>query len=607
MPRGHSPHRFTAAIALTCAIGLAIAGPTAAPAAAKSRSPAVTARQLARGIAQARTPARRYRSLRAVMKAMHVGVYRGNGRAIARGAERDRKDLYVYDFTLRLLAEAVADRQTISGSELAARLTAVLAPLKRPAIGAARLRSVLRSSVRWARRHPRDKGALVPLLVRELGRRSVHQDLTKPPAAKALRFDAAQAFVLTADVAGAVSNRAHHRRARVRRAESAVRGARPAGVCEDFRPLYEAYENGKTGATLIRGIRAIANWVGDAVVGNATKGALNFALIDELVTVTGSSPNGEITHYGPGPHEGSWWADRGGSALDFQVHVEASKKLPDLVARCGYLAGVNLPLRGGVPEVPVGWQDQSPSTSESLAGNGVVWDPDAQTNTGGDAGYHFTPHDERLRGVGHEEMVGRGRVLASVNLQEAIGGPALSLSPNVWALMPPKTVEFPYQVWAHRAAGYRFNAGAPFTWTHVNHGDGTGDVVWSGSTADTVTGYVCREDPGTSWQGTVSPGEWGVFPPWGHLEDSPPVFLHWMAPLPFGVGVPLFASLRDGPPLSVRLNDTDPASVTVSRAGVSSRTSPIPGFGHLAYSDEPQAPGSWTVNVVEDTEHCLPR
>ena len=590
--------RALALLAMAVALSL-----TAAPAGAKPRSQAPVAARLAKGVTAARTPAGRYRGLLAVAKALHVGVYRGSGKPIARGAERGPKDLYVYDFTLRLIAGALAQNTTTSAEQLAAELTAATAPLKRRAITADSLRSALRASVRWAGAHPRSRAALVPLLLRGLGRRSTRTDLARPPAASALRLDAAQSFVVAADLAGAISNRAR----RAAKPRSAVL-ARPAGLCDDFKPLYEAYETGKTAASLLGGIpAAVAGWIKDATVGNLTTGVINAGLIDQLVDLTSTSGDAtQYTHYGPGPHSGAPGMDAnlGGRSLQFRVRVQTSAKYPDVVAQCGYLAGINLPLSGGVRDVPVTWQD-SATAGESLADNGVITRQDGTTDEDGDALAEFTPANERLRGIGTERYVGNGFLHATVNLQQFLGGKLLSISPNFWAALPPKRVLFHYQVAAHRPAGYAFRTMAAFDATRVNLGQDPDEppvyTNWKG--AEDWSGYVCGDDPTARWQITGALGA-ATFQPW-HTENMlGALFFDGLASLPFDIEVTVNTDLGQGPPITVRLNDTTPASVTVTRGSVPWTTSPL--IPYIRYTDTVTAPGG-TVNLSEDTTHCLPQ
>lgn len=187
----------------------------AAPAQAAMRAPVVDqqawAAQLAAGITHAGTPQARSSALLALLRAVGLGVYNSHtGAVIVRGTERGVKDFYLFDFEVGVLANTLNQRQTWGTADLAAVLGAVGV---RPAGGPVDpqvVRAVLRAGVQAAARRPTDPHSLIPLLVRALGlrHRPAYDMLTEAPDA-ALRLDALQVFLITADLLLPIVERWH--------------------------------------------------------------------------------------------------------------------------------------------------------------------------------------------------------------------------------------------------------------------------------------------------------------------------------------------------------------------------------------------------------------
>jgi hypothetical protein len=465
----------------------------------KSRGPsgAQAASRLARQLTGARTPAARYQALVATMRALGVGVYRGDGQPIVRGAERTANDLYVYDFTLQALAANLANRKSTTVSDLAARLNAAIAPMKpRHPITATMLRSAMQSTARWAIRHPGAEGATAELLIREIGRRQVHQDVARPPALQRMRLDDLQAFLVSADLTAAIISQARAAHGGVAASPSAAHAAGFFGdLCGALKPGYKAYKivalgkKLKDAASLAGGLQGI---VVKAAVTNLTVGAINAYIIDQFVEFEAVGTTHDGTHYGPAGHQ----APEAGKHLSFRARLRMTLNVPEFVANCGYLTGLfsnytggslKIPAGGDLPDVPVAWEYRADVKEDAkLEANGTVLRLTATDSTGM-TWLEFAPNDEPIPGVGTERAYA-GAIDAKVNVQEQFGGPLGELSPNLWSLMPAKFVTFYYAISAHRARGYQiYVAPAPGA-LRDDFGYGYDDLI-------SISAKVCGEDP----------------------------------------------------------------------------------------------------------------
>lgn len=479
---------------------------TASTSRAPSRAPsqATVAGRLARQLTTAQTPAKRYQALVATMRALHIGVYRGSGRPIVRGAERTKNDLYVYDFTLTALAGNMANHKTITVDQLAAQLNAATAPVRKRTITGAMLRSAMQSSARWAIRHPRSDTALGELLIREIGRRRVHQDVARPPALQQMKLDDVQAFLVSADLTAAIVTRSWHSRAGAAVSTRPARGSSLIGdLCKELKPAYKAYKIIDLGIKLYKagslaaGVQGIVTKI---VITNLTVGMINAYVIDNYVEFTAVGPTQDGTHYGPAHR-----APEAGKHLNFKAHLRMSLNIPDWAAKCGYLTGLfskytggglKLPAGGDLPGVPVSWE-YSPTTKEEakLEAHGTVLSLTA-TDSQGDTWLSFAPKEEFIPGVG-EERAYAGSIAAKVNVQEFFGGPLDDLSPNLWSLMPPKSVSFAYAIGAHRARGYRIYAAPGSGVLRDDFGFGYDDLI-------SISAKVCGENPyAQPWSATA--------------------------------------------------------------------------------------------------------
>lgn len=181
----------------TLVVAVAAGGPaigTSGAWAASGSSQAKTAHDLARGVLKAHGAQQRYRALVQVAKALHVGVYKANGKPVVRGAERSWHDLYLYDFELKPAMTSAFDRRvTHSLDDVAGQFSAVSHDiLKGRLITAASLAGSIRKALAWAKKHPRGKGIMDVLLVRELGKQQYGYDLAGKPKLSKVKLDALQ-------------------------------------------------------------------------------------------------------------------------------------------------------------------------------------------------------------------------------------------------------------------------------------------------------------------------------------------------------------------------------------------------------------------------------
>jgi hypothetical protein len=161
--------------------------------------PSAPANDLARRVTQAASADARYDALLAVMDALNVGVYSGQGEMILGGAERAAADFYVYDIELRMMAGALGRGQTFGVVDLAMQLTAMGLLPEGQTLDPNVVRAAILTIVREAAQSSGEFTSLSPLLVRQM---SLSQpapfDLFEDVSLEAMRFDPLSYFLLLA-------------------------------------------------------------------------------------------------------------------------------------------------------------------------------------------------------------------------------------------------------------------------------------------------------------------------------------------------------------------------------------------------------------------------
>ena len=415
--------------------------------AAKKKPPsqAQVAVKLAKQVLAAPTPAARHTSLVTVMKALHVGVYTAAGKPVVRGAERNARDFYLYDFELRIVADALRAKRTDDLDTLASSLFGLGVGRSGAALPSAEIEQVLVRSVRAARARPRRKAALPALLIRELGlRQSRRYDLAAAPAPDTVRLDALQELLVLADAANG------------RRAPAARRMAAVAADCSRI-----------TGDRKTDEILGQIRWPGTP----AELDRLHDDIVSKGIVLQDLTPGSHETHYFPAGH-----ASDGGKQLRFEVRAVMTVDVPQAV-RCGPLAGRKLPAKGPVEGVPITWADSGLKTSRGavvpLEQLGTVY-ADAKTDANGIATIFFSPNTEKYPGFGSEEI--------------AAGDLAMAVTAGQ------SFQSWPIRVVRHRPQGFKFS-GLKFRVEFCCDGS-PGFAV---GTYEVVQARRCGDDPSEQW------------------------------------------------------------------------------------------------------------
>jgi hypothetical protein len=170
------------------------------------------ARNLIARLATAPSPAVRLERLVDIARALNIGVYRGDGRPLNRGAERRALDFYYYDFELRVVGSALARKQLVGATPVTNSINDLVSVLNEQStsppltpVTDSQLAAALTAATRASLAQPRDPKSLLPLIVRELGlRQKPAYDLARAVPADRLRFDALQRSLILADSTGVV-------------------------------------------------------------------------------------------------------------------------------------------------------------------------------------------------------------------------------------------------------------------------------------------------------------------------------------------------------------------------------------------------------------------
>jgi hypothetical protein len=331
---------------------------------------AAQAKRLAAGVERAGTPDARQRALRRVMRALHVGVYTGRGKALARGEERKGSGIWVYDFELDGLAVGLGRRRQFTSAELGQQLA--LAGIKgrdgQP-LSADALQRALPRGIAKARRARRVRKSLSALLFAELGRRA-----GRPAGGAAARFDPLQTWLLMTDI------RSRHKRRATGRASARAAQAAP-------RPCFP-------GDDRIADLLTTAGFLNEYVVGAFVQAGLEHAItvgwLIDIQPTRGVRQGGEA-HYG---HVGP------GDELQFQVGVQFLGDSSDLEVRCGPLMGLTFPKHGPIAGVPIKWDSLMVAGASNLARHGEITRRDDVTDSDGIATLSFRAKQELVAGIG---------------------------------------------------------------------------------------------------------------------------------------------------------------------------------------------------------------
>jgi hypothetical protein len=424
--RGRARGRGSGARPPTCAwfgafiaaslLFFAVVGVGSAAAAGRAKKPSAlkTAQRLAAGVAKARTPSSKYRAVLSTLRSLDIGVYTRRGTRVFRGGETGPRDLYLYDFEAKALADSLLRRDVFGVQDVVSLLTKVGISLNGRPVDPALIARALPLWVKAAMRDPSSPGAQIPLLVDQLGLADHPKfDLARSVPASAVRLNALQSFLIDAGLLGPALRRASRASRHGRSADARTAEASP---CPEVK--FEVPPPAEQAGEAIQEkdnelwLKAIAAAAGEKVA-HTWEHAL---AIKELVThivdglhgvllayslkVQATTDQRLATHYGPAGH-----APLAGKPIDFGISVVMQDDIGGGLVNCLALVGVKIPPKGPVEGVPILW---STRTLGNLSQHGTFSPPEQKllglaksvTDKSGVATLTFTPRDEMFPGLG---------------------------------------------------------------------------------------------------------------------------------------------------------------------------------------------------------------
>jgi hypothetical protein len=363
-------------------------------------SPASLANKLAGQVSKAHTPRAREKAIIAVLDALHVGVYKTSGKPVERGAERSVRDLYLYDYEVSSIADELARQQTYGLADASDLLASLGVKPGGGAVTTDQLDKLLRDGIQISAKS-RKPFALLPLLIRELGKRDKPASDPLKASPDSLRLDALSYALLDISFLGEALR--HENAHGSRRALAAGKAG-----CPEPKPDPEVSQQ--------LGESALAWWVErklgelEGRIGSKIAKALEIKeLVEKILgglhgsllaySLQVKAVNGNVaTHYGPAGH-----ASGAGGVANFQMRVTMLDDLGEQNIRCLALAGIKLPRKGPIPGVPILWelgaQGNLLQHGTTNPGGGII-PPRTSTGDDGVATLPFTPKDELVPGFG---------------------------------------------------------------------------------------------------------------------------------------------------------------------------------------------------------------
>jgi hypothetical protein len=455
-----------------------------------------TAAQLAHQIASANSNRAMRQAVMAVARSAGIGVYTASGGQLFRGDETGPKDLYLYDFEVAALADGIRRGESSSLDFPAQQFARVgLVPPGQGFDGDA-LAAVLHAWVSAALRTPKLPSAQIPLLIRDLGlAQTPAYDLARPVAGAAVRLDPLQEYLVQAGLLGPILRRASKLAAarppaghRARATASDVCTAAEHRIETPQHPTHgwitdEALDQAKDGVRDAVAERLLEILAKDTSWGKALrtawldfgKDALGTIQVGEEVlqsihaTILNTSlsyrnqqdPNATYaTSYGPAQTQsGDSWPNAAqppsgtlapGSPLSFKVQVVMQDEYPPYVY-CLALAGLKVPHKGPVADVPIDWWDAPPArlgVHGSLSGTAGVFSTAATTDGEGNSTLTFTPRDEAIPGMGRL-ISDQGVLYGKPDWATAFG----KWMAHIVNFLPEHTFERKWQVFYHDQSG----------------------------------------------------------------------------------------------------------------------------------------------------------
>lgn len=322
---------------------------------------------LANQLAEAKNEQEVADRMREAFQKIHLGIYTADGRQILAGAERSEKDIFLYDFQLKILARSFYLRNGMVFANHSRMLGKALLELENPSELEPALAEAVGRRYQEAIKKPDDPMNFLILLVDGLARQQV-----KPYSLdKAHRFsqdrphiDSLQSFLIMLDF-------------------FTHPPAAPSTVSLDWVPSLVTTAYAQTPCDAIKGDDNQGYWgrgtdifteVGQAIpgiagnvvgmVGNATgvTGAIGDLLVLYGMTIK-LTPQPYLIHL---LHN-----DNSVAGIEATVTFDG-QGVPDSVLKCGWLAGKQMPSNGGLKDVDLTW-DFYPTLQPHLEMHREMW------------------------------------------------------------------------------------------------------------------------------------------------------------------------------------------------------------------------------------------
>jgi hypothetical protein len=368
-------------VAATAVVALLIGTSPQSDETAKARSPApqstggyaTQAKNLATRVYAADTAQKRYQAVLAVMRALKVGVYTGDGGQIVAGNEAGPNDFYLYQFEVKAIANALGRRSLTSVEQVAKELSKLTENEK---ISAVQLAGAMKDGAVEARTSPTQYDSLVALLARELGlKHKWSYDLAKGIAPKTPALDPLQAFLARADVTTTLG----------REARQSATTLRSSGPCNPDGFKGDAGKWVAFGKWVANKIPAVSNAV--SIYDDAIDLSHAATLMDGI-KATVKPADSKLKAAVGSPHR-----DPTGFSVTIRLEMKLDKRTREII-KCGQMAGMNIPKDGPLKKIPVKWfRPQFTLSKISLDDWGKVVCKDdgcRQTNRDGQATFRFT-------------------------------------------------------------------------------------------------------------------------------------------------------------------------------------------------------------------------
>jgi hypothetical protein len=436
--------------------------------------PDIVAKRLAERVIGANRPAERERAILDIMKVLHIPVYSANGEMLTPRPRDLPSHFNLYDFELKIVADAFARNQMMTLDELTKVLSRVDQDLP-----VSSFRRALLTSIRARLKDPAQT-SLIAHLLRELGlrHRPLSYDLAKQ-VPRTLWFDPLQVFLLSLD-AGVATQRINTKRA--------VPVEAPA--LTEQPSCWEPIDGVLNKIALVGQVITDAWGVADDVkkiifypIDTIHGMALAWSI--DVKALNGS----ESTHYGPMGH----FSDAG-KKMRFSIRVVMRDDLPEQLISCGALLGWDIPEKGPLQGIKVEWT--RPAEFNDLRKYGTLaYDPkDGNTGADGVATLIFTPNNEKFPGFG-STFGETGVVFGDAFYQTAFGNLPGQIAERLFEIRKWGTIH--WRIDRHKPRGYSFS---DLTQNFVYKIDKSKEKV---VIKDNISGSVCGENP-------YDPSNWDI-------------------------------------------------------------------------------------------------